>query len=162
MKKIVFIIAILFTTVTVQAQEFGIGVHGGYLTELEGVGGGLDLNYDFNEKWGVAFGGTFAVDEDFGVRNKWFALDLNGRYYVVDKLYAFAGGEYLSITVKTLGLGGGSLESESEVSDSDFGVNLGTGYRYNIIDNVNLYAEIKYVLLDAGYVHAKAGIHFSF
>ena len=162
MKKILIIIVILIGTVTTKAQEFGLAVHGGYLTEIDAIGAGLDLNYDFNEKWGVSTATVFAITENNGIRDKWFAVDLNARYYVVDKFYAFAGGEYLSLTVKNLGLGGGFLNTESTVKDSEFGVNLGTGYRYNIVDNVNLFAEVKYVLLDAGYVHAKAGVHFSF
>ncbi|WP_432410411.1 outer membrane protein [Rasiella sp. SM2506] len=163
MKKIILIATIIFTSLQMQAQEFGLGIHGGYLTEIDAIGAGVDLNYDFNEKWGVSTATVFSAIDDGGIRNKWFAIDLNARYYVVDKLYAFAGGEYLSLTVKSLGLGSGVfLDSEETVKDSEFGVNLGTGYRYNLVDNINLFAEVKYVALDAGYVHAKAGVHFSF
>ncbi len=163
MKKIILIATIIFASVQLQAQEFGLAAHGGYLTEIDAIGAGIDLNYDFSEKWGISTATVFAATDNGGIRNKWFAVDLNARYYVVDKLYAFAGGEYLSLTVKSLGLGGGAfLSSTSTTKDSEFGVNLGTGYRYNLVDNINLFAEVKYVLLDAGYVHAKAGIHFSF
>ncbi|QIE58543.1 porin family protein [Rasiella rasia] len=162
MKKFLFIATLALSTYAMQAQGFGAGIHAGYLTEIDAVGAGADLNYDFNEKWGIAFNGTFAATEDGGIRDKWLALDLNGRYYVVDNLYALAGGEYLSLTVKNLGLGGGLVTGESTVTDSEFGINLGTGYRYTIVDNVSVFAEVKYVVLDAGYVHARAGLHFGF
>tara|TARA_A100000171_G_scaffold53095_1_gene76788 strand:+ start:11628 stop:12119 length:492 start_codon:yes stop_codon:yes gene_type:complete len=163
MKKIILVATLIITSLQLHAQEFGIGAHAGYLTEIDAIGAGIDFNYDFTEKWGISTATVFSATEEGGIRNKWFAVDLNARYYVVDKLYAFAGGEYLSLTVKTLGLGGGVIGgTETTVQDSEFGVNLGTGYRYNLVDNVNLFAEVKYVLLDAGYVHAKAGVHFSF
>lgn len=163
MKKLIVLAAIILTSLQIQAQEFGIAAHGGYLTEIDAIGAGVDLNYDFSEKWGVSTATVFSATDENGIRNKWFAVDLNARYYVVDKLYAFAGGEYLSLTVKSLGLGAGVfLDNESTAKDSEFGINLGTGYRYNLIDNVNLFAEVKYVVLDAGYVHAKLGVHFSF
>lgn len=163
MKRILLLATILYTSLQLQAQEFGIAAHAGYLTEIDGIGAGLDLNYDLNEKWGISTATVYAVTEDTGIRNKWFAIDLNARYYVLDKLYAFAGGEYLSVTVKSLGLGGGViLGSEGSATDSQFGVNLGTGYRYNLVDNINLFTEVKYVALEEGYVHAKLGIHFSF
>lgn len=171
MKKIILLAAIILTSLQMQAQEqaqaqgqeFGIAAHAGYLTEIDAIGAGLDLNYDFNEKWGVSTATVFSVSDDNGIRNKWFAVDVNARYYVVDKLYAFAGGEYLSATVKSLGLGAGVfLDDESTTNTSDFGINLGTGYRYNLVDNINLFAEVKYVVIEEGYVHAKLGIHFSF
>jgi len=164
MKKILVLAAIILTAfqIKAQTQEFGIAAHAGYLTEIDAIGAGVDFNFDFNEKWGIATATVFSAKDDNAVRNKWFAVDLNARYYVVNKLYVFTGGEYLSLTVKGLGLGAGSLNTETTVKDSEFGINLGTGYRYNLIDNVNLFAEVKYVVLDAGYVHAKAGVHFSF
>ena len=162
MRKVIFILAVMCGTFAAKSQEFGAAIHAGYLTEIGASGAGGDLTYEFNEKFGLTASGTFAVAEEKSIRNKWFALDLNGRYNIVDMWYVLAGGEYLSVTVKTLGLGGGSIGEESSVSGSEFGANLGTGYRYNLMDNVNLFAEVKYVVLEAGYVHARAGIHFDF
>lgn len=87
-------------------------------------------------------------------------VDLNGRYKVIDELYLLAGGEYISLTVKNTGLGGGSIQGESEVTETDFGINLGSGYKYNIMDNVNVFAEVKYVIIEQGYLHARLGILF--
>ena len=162
MKKLLLLLTITFFCYTSYAQEFGAAIHAGYLTEIDAIGAGGDLTYEFTDKIGVTASGTFAAAEGTGIRNKWLALDLNGRYNVIDKLYVLAGGEYLSITVKGLGLGGGVIADESTTTDGEFGVNLGTGYRYNIVDNVNIFAEVKYVVLEAGYVHARAGLHFSF
>ncbi len=162
MKKILFILAFTTGILSTQAQGFGASVSGGYLSEIDAIGASGDLIYEFNEKWGVSTNATFAVADEKSTRAKWFAVDLNGRYKVISELYVLAGGEYLNITLKQLGLGGGSIGQESEISDGEFGINVGSGYKYNLIDNVSIFAEAKYVILEEGYFHARLGLQFDF
>jgi len=163
MKKLFFFAIALLSIYGIRAQEFGAGISGGYLTELEGFGGSVDLISDITEKWGVSATFTYAVADKSGVRSKWTVVDVNGRYKVIDELYLLAGGEYLYVNLKELGLGGGDpLSTERTITGSDFGVNLGTGYIYNIADNVNVFAEVKYVIMDLGYLHARLGLIFDF
>lgn len=162
MKNILSILLIFCGAFSMSAQGFGAAISGGYLSELDGFGASGDLIYELDEHWGVSTNATFAVADAKETRAKWFAIDLNGRYKVYDELYLLAGGEYLNITLKTLGLGGGSIGQESKVSNADFGINVGTGYKYNIIDNVNVFAEAKYVIIDTGYFHARLGLSFDF
>ncbi|RLD26102.1 MAG: hypothetical protein DRI70_06100 [Bacteroidetes bacterium] len=163
MKKIIFLAIVLLSIYGVKAQEFGAGISGGYLSELEGFGGSVDLISEITEKWGVSATFTYAVADKSGVRSKWSIIDLNGRYKVIEELYLLVGGEYNSVNVKKLGLGGGDpLSTEITIKGSDFGVNVGTGYIYNIADNVNVFAEVKYVISDLGYLHARLGLIFDF
>ncbi len=162
MKKLLFVLAIVLSVHTARSQGFGASISGGYLSEIEAFGASADLIYDITEKWGVSTNGTFAVADAGSLRTKWFAIDLNARYKVYDEFYVLGGGEYLNITLKEGGLGGGTIEQESEISNSEFGVNAGAGYKYNIIDNVNVFAEAKYVILDAAYFHARLGLQFDF
>ena len=163
MKKIIFIAIALLGINGVQAQGFGMGISGGYLSELEGFGGSVDLISEIDEKWGVAATFTYAVADKDGIRSKWTIVDLNGRYKVIEELYLLAGGEYLSVNLKELGLGGGDpLSAERSLKGSEFGVNVGTGYIYNIADNVNVFAEVKYVIMELGYLHARLGLIFDF
>lgn len=163
MKKII-ILAITFLSIySVQAQGFGAGISGGYLTEIEGFGGSVDLISEINEKWGVSATFTYAVADKDGIRSKWTVVDVNGRFKVIEELYLLAGGEYLSVNLKELGLGGGDpISTERSIKGSDFGVNVGTGYIYNIADNVNVFAEVKYVIMELGYLHARLGLIFDF
>lgn len=162
MKKLFIFSILFFTAFAINAQGFGAAVSGGYLSELDGIGASGDLIYEFDEHWGVSTNATYAVADETDTRAKWFAVDLNGRYKVYDELYLLAGGEYLSITLKGLGLGGGSITGESKVTNSDFGINVGSGYKYNLLDNVNVFAEAKYVIIDTGYFHARLGLQFDF
>jgi hypothetical protein len=162
MKKFLFAAFALMGAYSATSQTFGLGVSGGYLTEIESIGVSGDVVYEFNDSFGIATTATFTFTEESGVRTKWFALDLNGRYKLVEELYVLAGGQYLDVTVKQLGLGGGVIGDASTSSDSEFGINAGAGYKYNLVDNVNLFTEVKYVFLDAGYLHARLGLQFDF
>lgn len=163
MKKIYLLAIALMGCYGMNAQGFAGAISGGYLTELDGIGGSADLIYEIDEKFGIAGTFTFAAADDSGARAKWTALDLNARYNVIGGLYGFAGGEYLSVNIKELGLGGGNpLSAGPAVTDSEFGINVGAGYIYNLVDNVNIFADVKYVILDAGYVHSRLGLLFDF
>ena len=163
MRKIFFLAIALLGFTSLHAQGFGIGISGGYLSELDGIGGTADLIYELDEHWGVSSTFTYSVKDKEGVRAKWTVVDVNARYKVYDELYLLAGGEYLSANLKLLGLGGGNpIGAEQKFSTSDYGINAGTGYTYNLVDNVNVFAEVKYVFMDQGYVHGKLGLRFNF
>ena len=163
MKKIIFFVTTLLSIYGVQAQGFGVGISGGYLTELEGFGGSVDLISEISEKWGVSATFTYAVKDKGGIRSKWTAVDFNGRYKVIEELYLLVGGEYLYVNLRQLGLGGGNpISTEITIKGSEFGLNLGTGYIYNIADNVNVFTEVKYVIMELGYLHARLGLIFDF
>ena len=162
MKKIFLILALSLAVFTTKAQEFGAALHAGYLTEIGTVGFGADLLYEIDDTWGVASNVTFAFTEVAEDKLNWLALDLNVHYTFVDELYALAGGEYLTTNLKDRSTVGGFSLGENKITNSEFGVNLGAGYRFPIVDNVSIFTEVKYVVIEAGYVHARAGLHFSF
>lgn len=90
-------------------------------------------------------------------------MDLNAWYKVIDEFYLLAGGQYLSINIKELGLGGGNPLAGGVVAETDeFGFQAGTGYVYNLVDNVNIFAEVRYAFVETGYVHGKLGLRFNF
>lgn len=162
MKRLILILSLIMVAPATFAQGFGIGVSGGYLSEIDGFGGSADLIYEFNEKFGVSTNATFSVADIQSLRRKWWIMDLNFRYKVYDEWYVFAGGEYLSETFKELGLGGGNPIGgvTPDIDSNYFGANIGTGYKYNIMDNVNVFADVKYVAIESGYVHTRIGLQF--
>lgn len=165
MKKIVALIVLFaITSITTKtfAQGFGAEIHLGYLTEIETAGFGGGFVYDFNDTWGLAANGTVALKSIGDSNLSWLATDLNVHYTVFDNLYALAGGQYLSTRLKDRNNLGGFALSEQIITSSDFGVNVGAGYRYNIIDNVSAFTEIKYVAVESGYIDARLGLHFGF
>ena len=160
MKKYIFLLMIISGVYNSNAQGFGVSISAGYLSEIEAMGFGADLIYEFDEKWGVSTNGTWAVADIAEDKLRWLAFDLNARYKVYDNLYALIGGELLRSTFTDRSNVGGFIIGETKISMTDYGVNLGTGYKYNIADNVNIFAEVKYVVIETGYVHARAGVQF--
>ena len=163
MKKLFFLLITVVSAYSANAQGWGGAVSAGYLTEIDSFGGSADLIYEFNEKWGVSSTFTYAVGSANDVRTKWTILDLNARYKVYDEVYLLAGGEYISAKLEQQGLSAGNpLSQELTFTDSDFGANIGAGYKYNLMDNVNLFGEVKYVALETGYIHGRLGLLFDF
>lgn len=161
MKRIFLLAVALIAFQAVQAQGFSLGFSGGFLTELDGIGGTADAVYEITEKWSAASDFTYAVAEESGVRSKWSIVSLNVRFKVYDEFYLLGGGQYLSVNVKELGLGGGNPISSGRIlSGNDFGANAGAGYIYNVMDNVNIFAEVRSVFMDNSYVHARLGVLF--
>ena len=101
-------------------------------------------------------------------RLKWFTMDLNARYKVYDEFYMLAGGQYLYQTLIEKTYIGGFESGEQVVKDSNFGANIGAGYIYHLLSNVNIFAEIKYTLLanesvpvdSSSYKQARIGMVF--
>lgn len=164
MKKIVFIISVLTGLYSVNAQGIKAGFGAGYATEFETVVASADLVYGITDKIGVGTTVGFGVAEsDFSkdVRNTIFFVDLNGRYKVFKELYALAGIQYLSNSFSERGGNVLPLGATIPENTSDFGANLGAGYIYNIIANVNIFAEAKYTFIqDNGYVYGRLGLIF--
>jgi outer membrane immunogenic protein len=161
MKKILLSLCFVISVSAVNAQEVSLGVSGGYLTEIDAVGISADVIVDITERFGVATNATFSSTDVVEDRLSWFALDLNARYKVFKELYVLAGGEYLTTTFKDKSFVGGFSIGENKETNSEFGINLGSGYKYTILDNVSAFVAAKYVILDpASYFHARLGIIF--
>ena len=176
MKNILLLLCFFAGFSFIQAQEqyndskgFRAGFAPGILTEIESIGGSVDLLYQIDQKW--SFGNTtlFTVNElPNKERLKWFTTDLNARYKVYDEFYMLAGGQYLYQTLIEKTYIGGFESGEQVVKDSNFGANIGAGYIYHLLSNVNIFAEIKYTLLadesvpvaSSGYMQARIGMVF--
>jgi outer membrane immunogenic protein len=162
MKKLLLLVITLISFQFVNAQGFGVSISAGYLSEIDNAGYSADLLYHFNEKLGIATNATLAITELREDKLTWFATDLNAHYKIFDEVYVLAGGEYLSSTYTDRSAIGGFVFGESKTTTTDFGFNLGGGYKYNLVDNVNLFTEMKYVIIETGYFHARLGVQFDF
>jgi hypothetical protein len=176
MKKLLLLLCFFAGFSFIQAQEqnsddagFRAGFAAGYLSEIESVGGSVDLIYKLDQKWSIANTTLFTVNElPNKERLKWFSMDLNARYKVYDAFYMLAGGQFLYQTLIEKTYIGGFESGEQVVQNSNFGANIGAGYIYHLLSNVNVFTEIKYTILanesvpveSSGYMQARIGMVF--
>ena len=174
MKKLLLLFCFFLSLSAIQAQEqynitkgFRAGFAAGYLSEIDAVGGSVDLIYQLNEKWSIANTNTFtlgSLSEDD--RLSWLTLDFNLRYIVYDQFYSLIGGLYTFETKTEKEFGG--LTGDNKIKEQYFGANIGAGYIYHLLSNVNVFAEIKYTILaeesepikSSGYMQARIGMVF--
>lgn len=169
MKKVLVLLCLVAGLGVSQAQGFKAGFAAGYVSEIASVSGSVDLIYELSDKWGISNTTMFTVNDLPNNDNlKWFALDLNARYKIYDELYALAGGQLLLESLVEKTFIGGFVSGESTVRNSEIGANVGIGYKYHIISNVNVFAEVKYTFLNSepvnssGYIHSRLGLVFDF
>ena len=176
MKKLLLLLCFFAGFTVIQAQEqynyskgFRAGFAAGYLSEIESVGGSVDLIYQLDQKWSIANTTLFTVSElPSKERLKWFSIDMNARYKVYDAFYMLAGGQFLFQTLIEKTYIGGFESGEQTIQSSNFGANIGAGYIYHLLSNVNVFAEIKYTMLtnesvpveSSGYMQARIGMVF--
>ena len=92
MKNILLLLCFFAGFSLIQAQEqyndskgFRAGFAAGYLSEIESIGGSVDLLYQIDQKWSFGITTLFTVNQlPNKERLKWFTTDLNARYKVYD------------------------------------------------------------------------------
>jgi outer membrane immunogenic protein len=123
--------ALLYGT---EVEEAGLQLNGyyGLGDVLPGLRVGAEFNYFF-----VGDPVTF------------WTIDLNGQYRFIEPgpfgAYAIAG---LDIAHVAVDVDLGSL-GDSSTSDTNIGLNLGIGAEYAVVENVEIFAEVKYVIGEA-------------
>ena len=176
MKKLLLLLCFFAGFTVIQAQEqyndskgFRAGFAAGFLSEIESVGGSVDLIYQLDQKWSIANTTLFTVSElPSKERLKWFSMDLNARYKVYDAFYMLAGGQFLYQTLVEKTYIGGFESGEQTIQILNFGANIGAGYVYHLLSNANVFAEIKYTILanesepveSSSYMQARIGLVF--
>lgn len=113
-----------------------------YGTEIEEVGLQLNGYYGLDQVLlGLRVGADFSYYFVEDPASFW-TLDLNGQYRFIEPgpfgAYAIAGLEIARASVEGFGV---------EVSNTEVGLNLGIGAEYAVVPNVELFAEVEYVII---------------
>jgi outer membrane immunogenic protein len=129
------------------AAEPRVGAALVYGTEIEEVGLQLNGYYGLDQVPGLRVGAEFTY---FFVGDPvtFWTIDLNAQYRFIEPgpfgAYGIAG---LDIAHGSVDIDLGPLGDES-TSSTDIGLNLGIGAEYAVTENVELFAEVKYVISD--------------
>ncbi len=164
MKKTIIIstMVVLLFGATATAQKRGNILAGGglgYATEINNLSIFANGVYQITDEWEGSLGITYFLPkkENGGSDITWLGFDLDA-HYVFSKqdnldFYGLAG---LHITRVSTEFNGVSF------SDTNTGLNLGAGGRYQLTDNLYGIGEAKYVLADGGFFNLNVGVLFRF
>ncbi len=164
MKKIIFIAVLLLGTIASQAQV-KLGGKIAYGSEIESIGLGAKGVYELNDQWDLSgeLVYFFGDDETIGgveVETSLFTVNADAHYnFDISSdqfgVYALAGLNISFVEASTNFLG-----VETEVSDSEVGLNIGGGATYELQDNISLFSELKFIAGDFDQVVFSVGVLF--
>ncbi|MGC8864493.1 MAG: outer membrane beta-barrel protein [Bacteroidales bacterium] len=156
MKKVsIVLLALLFCLagMSLQAQDFQLGVFGGYATQIKAPAAGIKVNYGIKEK--VRTSASAAYFFKSGVT--YLEVNADAHYLIGEAdafaFYPLAGVNYFISKVTVMGV---------SATSSEVGVNLGAGVQQPLSEKMAFFAEAKYTLGNADKIMASAGLIFSF
>jgi len=171
MKRSAFLILAIILPLFGFSQSFdtsNLRVGGGlvYGTDIDNVG--IDINgvYQFDEQWegGIAF--THFFKKNY---TTWNILDFDGHYtfYSDNSKLSVYGLGGLSLTFAkakfpAVTFNGMTVMSETTVSSTNAGLNLGGGINYALTDQLNLAPELKVTIANATYVRMCVNLQYRF
>jgi outer membrane immunogenic protein len=125
------------------AAQARVGAGVVYGTEIEEAGLLLNGYYGLDQVLpGLRVGADFSYYFVSDPASFW-TLDLNGQYRFLPPgpfgVYALAGLEIARASFEVLG---------TDVSNTEVGLNLGIGAEYAVVPNVELFGELKYVIIE--------------
>lgn len=159
----IFVVAILFFAVSEASAQMSAGIGVVYGTDIDNIGFSANGKYEFNEKWAAAPSFTYFLKKNCV---NWSALDLDANYSLTEienigSLYAIGGLSVNFVKVKfdyDFGAYGGS--GSTSASSSDAGLNLGLGLNIASNEKFAIAPEIKYTIMNGGYLRAGVKIMF--
>ncbi len=178
MKKSILLLVAVVLSANVFAQKIDltkVRAGGGfvYATEIGNIGLNLNAAYSITEEWEGAFAFTHIFKKDYVSYN---VIDLDGHYifHKQDERLCFygiagLGFNFINLNVPTQTvtestmLGTFSMEVPGYTEKSTkVGLNLGIGANYKLADNLNLAPEIRYTIINDGYLRIGASVQYMF
>lgn len=173
MKKTQIIFAIVVATMLLlgtrtQAQDEGgkilAGGGLGYATEINNLAIFANGVYQITDEWEGSLGISYYLPKDTGIyKLTWMGFDLDAHYVFSTKekldFYGLAGLHITRVSIPSYNVGGYKTPS---ASNTETGLNLGAGGRYQISDNLYGLGEAKYVIANGGFLQINVGVLFRF
>ena len=159
MKKLLVAVCVALFSIAASAQIQGditAGGHVSYASKIKTVGIGVDIQYNLTDQIRGEASWTYYLKRHNSTTN---TVDANLHYLFnvgTDKLYVYplAGLNYAITTT--------DLQEGRSHSDGELGINLGGGIQYELKDNLDLKAEVKYTVGDFNPVIIGAGVVYHF
>ncbi|WP_075604032.1 outer membrane beta-barrel protein [Saccharicrinis aurantiacus] len=179
MKKIILFMLASVLCINVFAQDFDITklrAGGGlvYATDIGNIGINLNAAYSITEEWEGAFAFSHIFRKDYTSFN---VIDLDGHYifHVEDEKLSFYGIGGLGFTFWNVDVPTQTItenvpmfgEMTMEVpgykdNGSKVGLNIGIGANYKLSETLNLAPEMRYTIMNGGYLRIGASVQYLF
>lgn len=167
MKTKIFLSALFIIAFSVftQAQETKFGGGLAYGTEMETVGINFKGSYGFTEEFALSPDFTFYIPRsETNYKYNFWEFNVNG-HYIIDlesvKVYPLAGLNLTRVGFKYTGPTGGFFSHTSSYSDTELGLNIGSGVEIPL-DNFGVFSEVKYVISDFDQLLITVGVNYAF
>ncbi len=152
----------LSSNLSAQNLSAGAGVH--YATSLNNIGISINGNYKLTKKIHLAASYIYFLEKDLV---NWSALDFDGHYIFSEnsgmQIYGIAGLGFTFTSIEVPGYSFGGISAGStNLTATNFGLNLGAGLHKKLSKNLNLFAEAKYAISDGSYLKIGAGVLYNF
>lgn len=162
MRKIkIAMIALVLGIAAQSAQaQFSLGAGLGYATEIKSLGISAHAGYQFDDNWAATASYTYLLEKEHVT---WSLLDFNANYSFyevgsVGSLYGLAGLNILMWNMDDYELLGQKIKGANE---SEFGFNLGAGFKIDLSESLSLSPELTYTFSDSNYFRIGAKIMFA-
>ncbi len=157
MKRSMFIALVaflLFTSSNVNAQ-FKVGGGLAYANEINNVGISINTGYDFSENWAAEVDFTYFFKHNMLTFS---SFDFDGNYFFNFGLYPLLGLNIniIGVHIPDLYIDGVGNIGAITASTTEFGFNMGLGYRFNLGESLSFSPEMRYTV--GGFNYFRAGL----
>ncbi len=159
---IVFVMALLPTTVKAQDSKILGGLGLNYSSDISSIGISAKGVYLIDDTWEGAASFTYLFESNY---TNWSMLDLDGHYVFSSDdsrmFYALGGLNFTFWKIK-MASEFGTLFGNSNISGSEVGINIGAGGRYKLSNKLHLVGEAKYTIGGFNFFTLGAGVLYHF
>ncbi len=159
--SLVIIAVMAFSTNKANAQQMAVGGGLVYASSINSLGISLNGSYQFTDQWSAAPAFTyFLKKDDYWTR---MALDLDANYLFKEVegmggLYGIGG---LALVFDSFNLDNSIYGSDYNYTDTSVGLNLGIGFNYALAEKMTIAPELRYTIMNGGFLRIGAKFMYS-
>ena len=164
--SLVIIAVMAFSTNKANAQQMSVGGGLVYASSVNSLGISLNGNYQFTEQWSAAPAFTYFLKKDDYWTRMTLDLDANYLFKEIDGVGGLYGIGGLALTFDKFNFGSaagypGYDDGDFSSTNTSLGLNLGIGFNYALAEKMTIAPELRYTIMNGGYLRIGAKFMYS-